>query len=129
MYTRYCKIMLKFFHSALLQACPFVFDLFTEDNEGEIEIVDLLPSTPHIDPALSRLIRERGVCNAVNEGRGQLDTYTFTTPHMTTIAVENKVRNCVTVTLHVHVRGMGRLLLWHTHILIHSWWCNNCLFS
>ncbi len=88
-----CKCIYSGKFSLDLQACPFVFDLFTEDNEGEIEIVDLLPSTPHINPALSRLIRERGVCKAVNEGRGQLDTYTFTTPHMTTIVVENKVQS------------------------------------
>lgn len=75
-----------------MQACPFVLDVFTEDNEGEIEIVDLLPATPHVDPALTVLVKERGVSEAVMEGMGQLNTYTFTTPHMTTIAVENKVR-------------------------------------
>ncbi len=74
-----------------MQACPFVLDVFTEDNEGEIEIVDLLPSTPHVDPALSLLVRERGVCEPVMEGKKQLNTYTLTTPHMTTIAVENMV--------------------------------------
>lgn len=74
-----------------MQACPFVLDVFTEDNEGEIEIVDLLPSTPHTDPALCRLIQERGVCEAVSEGKGVLYTHTFSTPHMTTVVVENKV--------------------------------------
>ncbi len=77
--------------SYVIQACPFVLDVFTEDNEGEIEIVDLLPATPHVDPALSLLIKERGVCVAVFDGKGELNTYTFTTPHMTTIVVENKV--------------------------------------
>ena len=69
-----------------------MFDVFTEDNEGEIEIVDLLPSTPHTDPALCRLIQERGVCEAVSEGKGVLYTHTFSTPHMTTVVVENKVQ-------------------------------------
>lgn len=65
--------------------------MYTEDNEGEIEIVDLLPSTPYTDPALCALVKERGVCEGVRDGREELYTHTFTTPHMTTIAVENKV--------------------------------------
>ena len=65
--------------------------MFTEDCEGEIEIVDLLPFAPIVDPALSRLVVERGVCEPVRDGRGTLHTYTFSTPHMATIVLENKV--------------------------------------
>ena len=53
--------------------------------------MDLLPFAPLVDPALSQLVRERGVCEAVREGKGELDLFTFTTPHMTTLVVENKV--------------------------------------
>ena len=54
--------------------------------------MDLLPYAPLIDPALSQLVRERGVCEAVREGKGELDLFTFTTPHMSTLVVENKVQ-------------------------------------
>ena len=68
------------------QACPFILEVFTEDCEGEIEIVDLLPFSPIINPALSQLVVERGVCGDVRDANGKLFKYTFTTPHLTTIA-------------------------------------------
>ena len=74
-----------------LQACPFTLEVFTEDCEGEIEIVDLLPFNPIVDPALCHLVMERGVCGEVRDGGGNLFMYTFTTLHLTTIALENKV--------------------------------------
>ena len=73
------------------QACPFTLEVFTEDCEGEIEIVDLLPFNPVVNPALCQLVMERGVSEEVRDGGGDLLMYTFTTPHLTTIAVENKV--------------------------------------
>ena len=78
-------------HTLHPQACPFTLEVFTEDCEGEIEIVDLLSFNPIIDPALCRFVMERGVCGEVRDGSGDLLMYTFTTPHLTTIAVENKV--------------------------------------
>ena len=78
-------------HIHTAQACPFTLEVFTEDCEGEIEIVDLLPFNPIVDPALCRLVVERGVCGEVRDGNGELFMYTFTTPHLTTIVVENKV--------------------------------------
>ena len=79
-------------HTAhIIQACPFTLEVFTEDCEGEIEIVDLLPFNPVVDPALCHLVMERGVCGEVRDGGGHLLMYTFTTPHLTTIAMENKV--------------------------------------
>ena len=84
------------------QACPFTLEVFTEDCEGEIEIVDLLSFNPVVDPALCRLVMERGVCGEVRDGGGDLLTYTFTTPHLTTIAVENKV----TIIQWLCIRGM-----------------------
>lgn len=74
------------------KACPFNLEVFTEDCEGEIEIVDLLPFNPIVNPALCRLVMERGVCGEVRDGSGDLFIYTFTTPHLTTIATENKVK-------------------------------------
>ena len=74
------------------QACPFELEVFTEDCEGEIEIVDLLPFSPIVDPALCQLVMERGVCEESRDSREELYTHTLSTPHMTTIAVENKVR-------------------------------------
>ncbi len=65
--------------------------MFTEECEGEIEIIDLLTFTPTTDPALCQVAAERGVCEEVQDGRGELFTYTLSTPHMTTIALENKV--------------------------------------
>lgn len=67
--------------------------MFTEDCEGEIEIVDVLPFGPIVDAALCQLVMEKGVCEGVRDGQGELHTYTFSTPHMTTIAVENQVRS------------------------------------
>lgn len=67
--------------------------MFTEECEGEIEIVDLLPFGPVTNPALSQIVTERGVVGDI-EGRDEgeeLTTYTFNTPHLTTIVVENKV--------------------------------------
>ena len=66
-------------------------DVYTEDCEGEIEIVDLLPFNSIVDPALCRLVVDRGVCEAVKDGQGELNTYTFITPHISTIVVESKV--------------------------------------
>ena len=74
-----------------MQACPFTLEVFTEDCEGEIEIVDLLPFNPVVDPALCRLVMERGVSVDVRDGGEDLLAYTFTTPQLTTIALENKV--------------------------------------
>ena len=84
-----------FFPPFHLQACPFELEVFTEDCEGEIEIVDLLPFAPIVDPALCQLVMERGVCEELRDGRGELYTHTFSTPYMTTIAVENKVSSLV----------------------------------
>lgn len=66
--------------------------MFTEDCEGEIEITDLLPFSPTVDQALSQIVVDRGVVGPV-EGAEQEEivTHTFTTPHLTTIVVENKV--------------------------------------
>ena len=74
-----------------VQACPFLFEVLTEDCEGEIEIVDLLPFHPIIEPALSQLVVEKGVEGVVKGGEAEMVTYTFTTPNLTTILVENKV--------------------------------------
>ena len=65
----------------------------TEDCEGQIEIVDLLPFSPVVDPALSQLVMEKGVEGQVKGGEeeGELATYTFSTPHLTTVVVQNKV--------------------------------------
>ena len=70
-----------------------MLQVFTEDCEGEIEIVDVLPFGPVVDAALCQLVMEKGVCEGVRDGQGELHTYTFSTPHMTTIAVENQVRS------------------------------------
>ena len=78
-------------HTHTLQACPFELEVFTEDCEGEIEIVDLLTFEPIIAPVLSQVVMERGVCEDVRDGREGLQTYTYTTQHMSTIVVENKV--------------------------------------
>ena len=75
--------------------------MFTDSCEGEIEIIDILSSDPEVSAALCRVAVERGVCESVGgevgkggmEGGGGLLTYTYTTPHLATIVVENKVRN------------------------------------
>ena len=89
--------------------------MFTEDCEGEIEIVDLLPFNPVVDSALCRLVMERGVSVDVRDGGGDLSVYTFTTPHLTTIVLENKVcvQNVVLCSLLFHS------LLFHS-LLFHS---------
>ena len=66
-----------------------------EGCEGEIEIVGLAPC-PEVAAVLCSATVERGVCESVRGGGGdkmesQLLTYTHTTPHFATIAVENKV--------------------------------------
>ena len=88
------------------QACPFTLEVFTEDCEGEIEIVDLLPFNPIVDPALCRLVVERGVCGDVMDGNGELFKHSFITPHLTTIVMENKVHVYIILllyTVHVHM--------------------------
>ena len=83
------------------QACPFELEVFTDSCEGEIEIIDILNSDPEVSAALCRVAVERGVCESVGgevgkggmEGGGGLLTYTYITPHLATIVVENKVRN------------------------------------
>ena len=51
-----------------------------------------MPFDPIVDPALSQVVVERGVDGEVRDGRGELSTFTYSTPHMSTIVVENKVR-------------------------------------
>lgn len=77
----------------LLQACPFSFEVLTEDHEGEIEIIDLLPFSPVANAAFCELALERGVAGPVKGGEEEeVAIHTFTTPHMTVLVVENKVR-------------------------------------
>jgi hypothetical protein len=66
--------------------------VLTEDCEGEMEIVDLLPFFSVTNPAFAVLAIEKGVATAVRgDEEGELGTYTFTTPHLTTLVVENRV--------------------------------------
>lgn len=76
----------------LPQACPFEFEVFTEESEGEIEIVSLAPFSPVLDPALCQLVKERGIDGTVRDGKESVITHTLITPHLTTIVVENKVK-------------------------------------
>ena len=69
--------------------------MFTEDCEGEIEIVDMLPFSADVHPALISMVMERGVVGTVKGGdQGELAAYTFSTPYLTAIVVENKVSVC-----------------------------------
>ncbi len=105
-------------HLFVPQACPFLLEVFTEDCEGEIEIIDLLPSAPIVNPAFSQVVVEKGVATPVKGGEESLMSYIFTTPYLTTIAVENKVYlpvctyMCVVcVSLHAYI---------HTYIHTHN---------
>lgn len=62
-----------------------------------MEIVDLLPFDPVVSHALSHFVKEKGVFKAVLEGKGELDLFTFTTPWLTTLVVENKVNLSSTI--------------------------------
>ena len=76
----------------LLTSCPFALEVFTEECEGEIEIVDLLPCDLLVDPVLTRLVVEMGVASDVVNSRGEIFMHTYATPHITTVVLENKVR-------------------------------------
>ena len=65
--------------------------MLTEDCEGEVEITDLLPFSPVADLAFSQLAMERGVVGVVNGGEEELAAHTFTTPHIITLVIQNKV--------------------------------------
>ena len=73
------------------QACPFQLKVFTDSCEAEIEIIDIVPFDPEVTIALCHMVVERGVSEAVWNGDGQLITHTYTTPHLSSIVVENKV--------------------------------------
>ena len=77
--------------SSLQKACPFQFEVFTKDCDGEIEITGMAASALPVEPALCQLVRDQGVCGTVKNGGEDVVTHTLITPAMTTIVVENKV--------------------------------------
>ena len=84
-----CQILRLFFASLYLQACPFQFEVFTKDCDGEIEITGMAVSATPVKPALCQLVHDRGVHGIIKDA---VVTHTLITPAMTTIVVENKVR-------------------------------------
>ena len=76
-----------------MQACPFQFEVFTEESEGEIEIVSLSPFSTVLEPALCQLVKDRGIDGTVRDAKENVVTHMLLTPHLTTIVVENKVKH------------------------------------
>ena len=76
-----------------LQGCPFLMDIYSEQCEAELEIVDVLQCSDTVDPALSKLGVAKGVSG---ELKGCDDSsvmgHAYTLPHWAMIVVENKVR-------------------------------------
>ena len=75
-----------------IQACPFQFEVFTKDCDGEIEITGMAVSATPVEPALCQLVRDQGVHGTIKDAGEDVVTHTLITPAMTTIVVENKVR-------------------------------------
>lgn len=65
--------------------------MFTEECDGEIEILPMTASALYIDVALSLLAKEMGVAGNVRDAGEDVITHTLVSPHMTTIVIENKV--------------------------------------
>ena len=65
--------------------------MFTEECDGEIEILPMTASVPYVDAALSLLAKEMGVAGSVRDAGEDVVTHTLVSPHMTTIVIENKV--------------------------------------
>ena len=81
--------MLCFFF--LHQACPFLFEIFTQECDGEVEILPMALSSKHVDPALCQLARGRGMTGTVRGGGKDVVAHSLVTSHLTTIVIENKV--------------------------------------
>ena len=75
----------------MLQACPFVFEIFTEECDGEVEILPMADSAIHVNPALCLLAKEKGILGNVRDGGDDVVVHTLVSLYVTTIAVENKV--------------------------------------
>ena len=75
----------------LHQACPFLFEIFTQECDGEVEILPMALSSKHIDPALCQLARGHGMTGTVRGGGKDVVAHSLVTSHLTTIVIENKV--------------------------------------
>ena len=75
----------------LHQACPFLFEIFTQECDGEVEILPIALSSKHVDPALCQLARESGMTGTVRGGGKDVVAHSLVTSHLTTIVIENKV--------------------------------------
>lgn len=65
--------------------------MYTEECDGEIEILPMTVSAPYVDVALSLLAKEMGVAGSVRDAGEDIVTHTLVSPQMTTIVIENKV--------------------------------------
>ena len=78
-----------------------MLEVWSEDCEGQLEIVDMQPLAPLLHYALCLWVVEGGVglpVQGVDEGDEEGPfVYLFTASNLTTIVVENKVCVCVRV--------------------------------
>ena len=75
------------------QGCPFLMDIYSEQCEAELEIVDVLQCSDTVDPALCKLGVAKGVSGELKGcDDGSVVGHAYTLPHWAMIAVENKVR-------------------------------------
>ena len=74
------------------QGCPFLMDMYSELCEAELEIVDVLPCSDTVDPALCKLGVAKGVSGELKGcDDGSVVGHACTLPHWAMIVVENKV--------------------------------------
>lgn len=71
--------------------------MYTESCDGEIQILPLTQSATYVDRALCVSAKESGMTGSVRGTNEDIVTHTLVNPHMTSIVVENKVRNLVYV--------------------------------
>ena len=65
----------------LHQACPFLFENFTQECDGEVEILPMALSSKHVDPSLCQLTRGRGLTGTVRGGGKDVVAHLLVTSH------------------------------------------------
>ena len=86
----YC-IIFRLYIFFLHQACPFLFEIFTQECDGEVEILPMALSSKHVDSALCQLARGCFLTGTVRGEGKDVVAYLLVTSHLTTIVIENKV--------------------------------------
>ena len=73
------------------QACPFALEIFSESCDIELEIIDVLPGSDIVDPALCTLAIEEGVSGGVKGCGSTITSHAYILPHWISIVASNTV--------------------------------------